>query len=96
MKFLKIVLISIGVLFVLFFAGVALILGSVGLVAPIDESYGNIRLLKTGKVDTLIYYTTQYEVGDTVIVFRSGTHYADTNDLTNDTGKTETAVVIEK
>lgn len=96
MKFLKITLISIGVLFLLFVGGIALLLGTVGIATPLDESYRSIRLIKTGKVDTLCYYTTSYEVGDTVTVFRNRTYYSDVDDLTNDTGKTEKAVVLER
>ena len=89
-------LISIGVLLVLFVAGIALLLGTVGIATPLDESYRIIRLLKTGKVDTLSYFTTSYEVGDTVTVFRNRTNYSDVNDLTNYTGKTEKAVVLDR
>lgn len=96
MKFLKVMFASIGVFILLMIAGLTYVFWGESFAYPLDESYGKIRLLKTGKVDTLIYYTTQYEVGDTVIVFRSGTHYADTNDLTNDTGKSQKAVVLEK
>lgn len=95
MKIFKVILISIGVLFVLFFAGIVLLLGTVGIVAPLDERYSSIRLLKTGKVDTLVHYTTSYELGDTITVFRNKTNYSDADELTNETGKTEKAVVLD-
>lgn len=95
MKILKIIIASIGIFFLLAIVGIVILFWNAPLATPIDESYRPIRLIKTGKVDTLEYYTTSYEVGDTITVFRNKTNYSDVADLNNKTGKSEKAVVVD-
>ena len=74
---------GIGVLILLVIARLTYIFWDASFATPMDESRYSIRLLKTGKVNTLYLYTTYYEVGDTVTVFRSDTHYGDVKDVLN-------------
>jgi hypothetical protein len=95
MKILKYLLLSIGLFLLLGTAALIAILCN-GIVGPLDESIRTIKVLKTGKIDTLYIYTTSYDVGNTVRVFRTGGHFGDAKDILNSTtGKTQKAIIVE-
>lgn len=90
--FLKIIGVMFGLL-ILFIAGIAFLLKD--FVHPVDPSYYHIKLLKTGKIDTLVTFNVQVAPGDTIMVAYTGSEYADTTDILSTTGKVKKAVVVD-
>lgn len=91
MKVFKIVLFSILGIVILYVVFNVVVLANFAF--PIDMSQRPIKILKTGKIETLEYYTASYEVGDTIRVCPDRGGYRDIEEFSNESKPLKAVVV---